>query len=67
MGYGFARIISEMFRQPDAFLGFLWEGITMGQVLSVPMVLAGLLLVLIARRHVVPDAGPAVPQRAPSR
>ncbi len=40
-GYGIARIIGEMFRQPDAFLGFLPGGLTMGQVLSVPMIAAG--------------------------
>ena len=41
IGYGVARIIGEFFRQPDAFLGFLYAGATMGQLLSVPMVLAG--------------------------
>lgn len=49
-GYGVARILGEFFRQPDAHLGFLAFGVTMGQVLSVPMVLAGLWLVLRARR-----------------
>jgi len=42
VGYGLARIVSECFREPDAFLGFLPFGTTMGQLLSVPMVLAGL-------------------------
>ncbi len=50
MGYGIARIIGEFFRQPDDFLGFLSFGVTMGQVLSIPMVLIGLLLVLRARK-----------------
>ena len=49
VGYGIARIIGEHFRQPDAFLGFLYGGITMGQVLSVPMIAAGLVLLLRAR------------------
>ena len=49
VGYGVARIISEHFRQPDAFLGFLYAGATMGQLLSVPMILAGLGLILYAR------------------
>lgn len=40
-GYGISRIIVEFFRQPDAQLGFLAGGITMGQLLSVPMVLVG--------------------------
>jgi phosphatidylglycerol:prolipoprotein diacylglycerol transferase len=48
-GYGIARITGEFFRQPDAFLGFLYAGATMGQLLSVPMVLVGLWLVLRAR------------------
>ncbi len=46
MGYGVARIIGEMFREPDEFLGFLWFGATMGQLLSIPMVAIGLWLVL---------------------
>jgi phosphatidylglycerol:prolipoprotein diacylglycerol transferase len=41
IGYGIARIIGEFFRQPDPFLGFLWAGATMGQLLSIPMILAG--------------------------
>ncbi len=47
VGYSIARIIGEFFRQPDPFLGFLFAGATMGQLLSVPMLLAG--AVLIAR------------------
>ncbi len=45
--YAIARIIGEFFRQPDPFLGFLHGGATMGQLLSLPMLAAG--LVLIAR------------------
>ena len=41
MGYGVARIIGEFFRQPDPFLGFLWAGATMGQLLCIPMILVG--------------------------
>lgn len=48
-GYGVARLAGEVFRQPDAHLGFLLGGVTMGQLLSVPMVLAGAWLVLRAR------------------
>ncbi|HEX7791216.1 MAG TPA: prolipoprotein diacylglyceryl transferase [Afipia sp.] len=39
--YGVARIVSEFFREPDPQLGFLWGGLTMGMVLSVPMIIAG--------------------------
>lgn len=42
VGYGISRIIVEFFRQPDAQLGFLAGGATMGQLLSIPMVLIGL-------------------------
>ena len=45
IGYGLARIFVEFFRQPDPQLGFLWAGATMGQLLSAPMILAGLYLV----------------------
>ncbi|HCM83849.1 MAG TPA: prolipoprotein diacylglyceryl transferase [Alphaproteobacteria bacterium] len=47
-GYGCARIIGELFREPDAFLGFI--GIfTMGQLLSLPMIAVGVFLMLRAR------------------
>ena len=49
VGYGIARIIGEFFRQPDIFLGYLVGGATMGQLLSIPMVLAGVWLMLRAR------------------
>ena len=49
VGYACARIIGEFFRQPDAFLGFLYAGATMGQLLSLPMLLAGLWLIFRAR------------------
>lgn len=49
VGYGAARIVGEFFRQPDAFLGFLFAGATMGQLLSTPMVLAGIWLIARAQ------------------
>jgi phosphatidylglycerol:prolipoprotein diacylglycerol transferase len=52
IGYGLSRIIVEFFREPDPQLGFLWGGATMGQMLSIPMVLIGLWLALRARRAV---------------
>ena len=39
--YGFARIAGEFFREPDPQLGFLWGGLTMGMLLSLPMIIAG--------------------------
>ncbi len=45
-GYGVARIIVEFFREPDAHIGYLTGGIiTMGMVLSLPMVLVGAALI----------------------
>ena len=49
-GYAIARIIGEYFREPDAFLGFLAFGTTMGQILSVPMFIAGAWLIARAWR-----------------
>ncbi len=40
-GYALARIFAEFFREPDAFLGFLRFGTTMGQWLSLPMLFGG--------------------------
>jgi len=40
--YGFFRFMVEFVRQPDAHLGFLWAGATMGQLLSLPMILFGI-------------------------
>ena len=45
-GYGVARFIGEFFRQPDAHLGFLFAGATMGQLLSLPMMAVGAWLML---------------------
>ena len=42
LGYGSFRFIAEYFREPDAHLGLLSLGMSMGQWLCVPMVLAGI-------------------------
>jgi phosphatidylglycerol:prolipoprotein diacylglycerol transferase len=44
MGYGVLRFVAEYFRQPDSYLGLLSLGLSMGQWLSLPMVVAGALL-----------------------
>jgi phosphatidylglycerol:prolipoprotein diacylglycerol transferase len=41
IGYGILRFTAEHFREPDDNLGFLGLGLTMGQWLCVPMILAG--------------------------
>jgi len=45
IGYGLTRFIAEYFREPDAHLGLLALGLSMGQWLCVPMVVVGLFLV----------------------
>lgn len=53
IGYAMARIIGEIFREPDAHLGFFfqeWVPVTMGQILSAPLLLLGLWLIGRARR-----------------
>jgi phosphatidylglycerol:prolipoprotein diacylglycerol transferase len=47
-GYAVARLVGEVFRQPDAHLGFLLGGVTMGQLLSLPMLAVGLWLMASA-------------------
>ncbi|MFW0777593.1 MAG: prolipoprotein diacylglyceryl transferase [Rickettsiales bacterium] len=46
IGYGSARIICEFFREPDPFLGFLFAGATMGQLLSLPLIAVGIYLLV---------------------
>jgi phosphatidylglycerol:prolipoprotein diacylglycerol transferase len=50
-GYGLARIVSEFFREPDAHIGYLTGGLTMGMLLSLPMLLVGAIAVFVARRR----------------
>lgn len=49
-GYGLGRFVAEIFREPDAFIGFLALGTTMGQILSIPMMLAGAALIFWSGR-----------------
>ena len=42
LAYGAFRFLVEFFRQPDAHLGYLWGGATMGQILCLPMILFGI-------------------------
>jgi phosphatidylglycerol---prolipoprotein diacylglyceryl transferase len=52
--YGLARITGEFFREPDPQLGFLWGGLTMGMLLSVPMVIVGAIIAVLALRRPAP-------------
>ncbi|AFR02332.1 prolipoprotein diacylglyceryl transferase [Pectobacterium brasiliense] len=51
IGYGMFRIITEFFRQPDAQLGLFGGLFSMGQILSLPMVIAGILMMVWAYRR----------------
>jgi phosphatidylglycerol:prolipoprotein diacylglycerol transferase len=51
LGYGIARSFCEFFREPDAQLGFLWGGMTMGMLLSVPLMIAGVVLIWMALKR----------------
>ncbi|WCR53698.1 MAG: Prolipoprotein diacylglyceryl transferase [Wolbachia endosymbiont of Ctenocephalides orientis wCori] len=48
MWYGVARFFVEFFREPDYQIGYLWFGLTMGQLLSIPMILLGIFIYLNA-------------------
>lgn len=61
--YGIARFILEFVRLPDDHIGYLWGGwLTMGQVLSFPMVIIGILFMLYAYRARIPSGNFAVAQ-----
>lgn len=50
-GYGTARFIAEFAREPDEFLGLLYLNLSMGQWLSLPMMVCGLLGLMYFGRH----------------
>ncbi|MBM86196.1 MAG: prolipoprotein diacylglyceryl transferase [Rhodospirillaceae bacterium] len=54
-GYGVARTVAETFREPDTHLGFIVGSVTMGQILSAPMILVGLLVFVHAFRSPLLD------------
>jgi phosphatidylglycerol:prolipoprotein diacylglycerol transferase len=56
MGYGVFRLIVEFFRQPDQHLGFLaMQWLTMGMLLSLPMIAAGFIIMWFARKNDTPS------------
>jgi phosphatidylglycerol:prolipoprotein diacylglycerol transferase len=57
IGYGAARFVAEYSREPDSFLGLLALGLTMGQWLSVPMILAGAWLLWWSSRRAATVSG----------
>jgi len=61
--YGIFRFVIEFIREPDIQLGYLWgDWFTMGQLLSLPMVLVGIGLLIYAVRKKLPQAGIAEQQ-----
>jgi len=46
-GYGVCRMIVEFFREPDAQLGFILGSFSMGQLLSFPMVVVGVVMLAV--------------------
>lgn len=58
MGYGVFRFLVEFTREPDDFLGLLAGGLSMGQILSIPMVVIGLWLFAWAARRSSPAPTP---------
>ena len=66
VGYGLARTLVELVRVPDAHIGYLALGwLTMGQVLTLPMVAVGVVLMVLAANRSAP--APAAPTSAPAR
>lgn len=59
--YGCFRFFCEFFRQPDSQLGFIaWDWLTMGQILSVPMIILGVILVSLAYRDQYQQKGESI-------
>jgi phosphatidylglycerol---prolipoprotein diacylglyceryl transferase len=46
--YGIFRCIAEFFREPDVQIGYLFGGMTEGQLLSIPLILVGIILLVYA-------------------
>ena len=61
VGYGILRTAAEFFRQPDAHIGYLLGGyFTEGMLLSLPMILIGGIMLIIAYRNPVYEQVPVV-------
>ncbi len=58
-GYGVARTVVEFFRMPDAHIGFFAGWLTMGMLLSIPMIVVGALVMAWAARRPAVAAGTA--------
>jgi phosphatidylglycerol---prolipoprotein diacylglyceryl transferase len=65
--YAVFRIGVEFLRQPDVQIGFLPGGVTMGQLLSVPLLVCGIALLVWSHRAKLPQSGPVRSGAAGSR
>jgi phosphatidylglycerol---prolipoprotein diacylglyceryl transferase len=63
IGYGALRFTAEYFREPDSFLGLLSLGLSMGQWLCIPMIVAGVAIWLWAERRNVAPLAPSPARR----
>lgn len=53
-GYGLCRMVVELFREPDAHLGFILGSFSMGQLLSFPMIVVGIFMLALGYQRRVP-------------
>jgi phosphatidylglycerol:prolipoprotein diacylglycerol transferase len=58
IGYGLARLLIELVREPDSHLGFYFSFVTMGQMLSLSMILAGAVLFYVRKKSPDHEAAP---------
>ena len=49
--YGFFRVVSELFREPDIQMGYLFNLFSMGTILSLLMIIVGIVLFILVRRN----------------
>jgi phosphatidylglycerol:prolipoprotein diacylglycerol transferase len=55
-GYGLCRIVVELFREPDAHIGFIFGSLSMGQMLSLPMIIIGVFMLSLGyQRRALPQ------------
>ena len=50
LGYAISRVIVELFRQPDAHIGFVFGDVTMGQILSAGMIVGAVILFVVSMK-----------------
>ena len=49
--YGIFRFLIEFTREPDVQLGLIFNFLTMGMILSIPMIIAGFIILFISRKN----------------